>query len=215
MAPSLRPSEIADFLSSQDPRLASLITIVGPPPLRRAIPTSQRFERLATAILHQQLAGAAAATITQRVVTALGGAITPEVLLATPEGVLRSCGVSGAKEAALRDLALHVDDGRLRLEKASQLDDADVIAQLSAVRGIGRWTAEMFLMGPLGRHDVWPTGDLGVRTGFRLITNKRNDITPKGLESLGDPFRPYRSALAWYCWQAVDVARANGGRLPK
>jgi DNA-3-methyladenine glycosylase II len=93
-------------------------------------------------------------------------------------------------------------------------NDDDVISELSEVRGIGRWTAEMFLMGPLGRHDIWPTGDLGVRNGWALIRRSPTPVTPKILEGMGDPYRPYRSSVAWYCWRAVDVARQNGGILP-
>ena len=214
MAASTR-AQIATSLANADPALAALLEIVGPPPLRRPQPVSERFATMARAILHQQLATKAAATITGRVTDALGGAITPEGLLATEPGVLRSCGVSGAKEAALLDLAMRVEDGRLSLGTLGRLDDADVIDQLVAVRGIGRWTAEMFLMGPLGRPDVWPVGDLGVRNGWALLTEAPSPPTPGDMEDAADHLKPWRSSVAWCCWRAVDVARENGGVLPR
>ncbi len=208
------PAAIGAHLAALDASLGELIEIVGPPPSRKAIPVADRFERLATAILHQQLAGAAARTITSRVIERLGGSIEPEAILELPEGGLRPSGVSEAKERALFDLARRVDDGRLNLRTMARRNDDDVISELSEVRGIGRWTAEMFLMGPLGRHDIWPTGDLGVRNGWALIRRSPTPVTPKILEGMGDPYRPYRSSVAWYCWRAVDVARQNGGILP-
>jgi 3-methyladenine DNA glycosylase/8-oxoguanine DNA glycosylase len=215
MARPTSSSQIASILAQRDSHLSRVIELVGPPPSRRAIPVADRFEDLATSILHQQLAGAAAATITRRTIDALGGSISADAILAASPGQLRGCGVSGAKELALLDLATHVDDGRLDLEHLGRLEDAVVVDRLSDVRGIGRWTAEMFLMGPLGRHDVWPVGDLGVRNGFSLLKRKRSVIAPKELEALGERYRPYRSSVAWYCWKAVDLARANGGTLPR
>ena len=213
MAPPTRTS-IATALCAADPALGALIEIVGPPPLRRPQPVAERFGTLAHAILHQQLATKAAATITGRVREALGGTITPEGLLTVGPGVLRGCGVSGAKEAALSDLAIRVDDGRLSLGSLGRLADDAVIGQLVAVRGIGRWTAEMFLMGPLGRHDIWPVGDLGVRNGWGLLAATPTP-TPGALEAAADHLRPWRSSVAWCCWRAVDVARENGGVLPR
>ena len=209
------PTAIAAELGARDEDLARLIELVGPPPSRRAIPVADRFERLATAILHQQLAGAAAATITRRVTERLDGSVTPSGLLSLPPGALRSCGVSGAKEAALLDLATRVDDGRLELARFARLEDAAVIEQLVEVRGIGRWTAEMFLMGALGRHDVWPVGDLGVRNGWALLKGEEDAPSPRDLEPRGEDLRPFRSSVAWYCWRAVDVARESGGTLPR
>ncbi len=218
MSPSPRsvpPSAITAALRTADPAMAAIIDIVGAPPLRRATPVAKRFERLATAILHQQLAGAAAATITGRVSILLGGALSAEGILAAPEGSLRSCGVSDAKRRALLDLAGRVSDGSLDLKAIGRFSDEQVVATLSEVRGVGRWTAEMFLMGPLARHDVWPIGDLGVRNGWALIKGLPSPPSPGSLAGAADELRPYRSSVAWYCWQAVDVARANGGVLPR
>ena len=213
--PRTSPSAIADDLRASEPRLGRVIELVGLPPARRAIPVAQRFERLSVAILHQQLAGAAAATITRRVIDVLGGSISPEGIVGASTVTLRSCGVSEAKDRALRDLAMRVLDGRLVLSSLGRRSDHAVVAELSAVRGIGRWTAEMFLMGPLGRHDIWPVGDLGVRNGWAIIAELDAVPDAASLEEVADHVRPWRSTLAWYCWQAVDVARSNGGLLPR
>jgi 3-methyladenine DNA glycosylase/8-oxoguanine DNA glycosylase len=215
MASARDPRTIASVLAAIDPTLSALIRIVGPPPRRRAIPVADRFEQLATAILHQQLAGAAAATITRRSLQALDGTLSATALLAAPEGLLRSCGVSSAKERSLLDLATCVAEGRLELAALGRCSDEAVVEALSKVRGIGRWTAEMFLMGPMGRQDVWPVGDLGVRSGYSLISGRQVVLASKELEALGEPYRPYRSSVAWYCWQAVALARAHGGQLPR
>ena len=206
-------SRIATELEAADPRLARIIELIGPPPARRPLRVSQRFDHLAVAILHQQLAGAAAATLTARTRAALG-ALEPAAILSAEEGELRACGVSGAKAAALRDLAQRVDDGRLELSALGRRSDEVVIETLSDVRGIGRWTAEMFLMGPLGRHDVWPVGDLGVRSGWALIADEPTR-RPRELKEEAEHLRPWRSSVAWYCWQAVELARSGGGSLPR
>ena len=193
-----------DRLGTCDPVMADLIERHGPPPLHPRVPTPLRFDALARSILYQQLAGKAAAAIHARFSAALGGTATAESVLAAPPGLLVSCGLSRAKAAALCDLAEHVVDGRLNLTRIGRLPDERVIEQLVQVRGIGRWTAEMFLLRTLGRLDVWPTGDLGVRAGFALGWKLPDVPSPKELEALGDPFRPYRSLVAWYCWRAAD-----------
>ena len=125
-----------------------------------------RFAVLARAICYQQLAGRAASTIHGRFVVAVGGEVTPAHVLATPADALRGAGLSAAKAAAITDLAQKVADGRVSLERIGRLSDEDIVDHLVQVRGIGRWTAEMFLLGTLGRLDVWPVGDYGVRAGF-------------------------------------------------
>src|SRR6202008_1996771 len=136
---------------------------------------------------------------------ALGEEVTPERLLALPAEALRSAGLSARKAASLRDLASKVLDGSVVLDPAGLRaeSDAEVIERLSAVQGIGKWTAEMFLMFQLRRLDVWPTGDLGVRKGFGLAWGIPTP-TAKQLDPLGDPYRPYRTVLTWYCWRAAD-----------
>jgi DNA-3-methyladenine glycosylase II len=194
----------AAILAERDPVLRRLIAAAGTPRLSR--PTETHFATLVRAITYQQLAGAAAAAIHGRLISALGGEVTPERLLATPTEALRSAGLSGNKTASLQDLAAKVLDGTVVLDPHAlrAVSDADLVARLSTVRGIGRWTAEMFLIFQLRRLDVWPTGDLGVRTGFGLAWGIPTP-TAKELEPLGDLYRPYRSVVAWYCWRAAEL----------
>jgi DNA-3-methyladenine glycosylase II len=135
--------------------------------------------------------------------------LTPEAVLALPEEAMRGAGLSTAKTASIRDLAARAASGELALDKLSRLGDDEIVARLVAVRGIGRWTAEMFLLFELRRLDVWPTGDLAVREGWRLIHGLDAPPTPAALELLGDPLRPVRSVAAWFCWQAVHIARGQ------
>ncbi len=194
----------AAILAERDPVLRRLVAEAGLPEV--GPPTETHFEALVRAVVYQQLAGAAANAIHGRLIAALGDEVTPERLLELPAETLRSAGLSARKTASLRDLASKVvagtvvlDPGGLRAES-----DAELVAQLSTVQGIGKWTAEMFLMFQLRRLDVWPTGDLGVRKGFGLAWGIPMP-TPKQLEPLGDPYRPYRSVVAWYCWRATEL----------
>ncbi len=135
--------------------------------------------------------------------------MTAEAILATESGALRAAGLSGAKTTSLLDLATKVLDGTVPLAGIDQLEDDEIVARLTAVRGIGRWTAEMFLLFELRRPDVWPVDDLGVRHGWSLIQELPETIKPKALEAEGDRFRPWRSVVALYCWHAVHVARGQ------
>ena len=192
------------LLAERDPVLRRLAAEAGPARVRP--PTETHFATLVRAIVYQQLAGAAAAAIHGRLIAALDGEITPERLLSLPSGTLRSAGLSAAKAASLADLAAKVLDGTVVLDPKGlrAQSDAEVVARLSAVRGIGKWTSEMFLMFQLRRLDVWPTGDLGVRKGFGLAWGIPAP-TAKELDPLGDPYRPYRSVVAWYCWRAAEL----------
>jgi DNA-3-methyladenine glycosylase II len=169
------------------------------------------FAALVRSVTYQQLAGAAAAAIHGRLVAALGGDVTPEGVLALSSEALRAAGLSGNKAASLRDLSTKVLDGTVVLDPRglSREGDEEVITRLSSVRGIGRWSAEMFLMFQLRRLDVWPTGDLGVRRGYGLAWGI-NMPTPRQLEPLGDRFRPYRTVVAWYCWRAAELNAGTG-----
>jgi DNA-3-methyladenine glycosylase II len=194
----------AGILAERDPVMHRLVAEVG---LARVRPPAEtHFGALARAIVYQQLAGAAAAAIHGRLIAALGGQVTPERVLAQPADALRAVGLSGSKAASLRDLAAKVLDGTVVLDPPGLRaeSDAEVVARLTTVRGIGKWTAEMFLMFQLRRLDVWPTGDLGVRKGFGLAWEIPTP-TAKQLEPLGDPYRPYRSVVAWYCWRAAEI----------
>lgn len=183
--------------------MAGLVDVYGLPRLSK--PGGTHFAALVQSIVFQQLAGAAATTIHRRLVVALGGEVTPEAMLALAPEDMRAAGMSGNKAASVRDLAAKVLDGTVVLDPRglAREGDEEVIERLTTVRGIGRWTAEMFLMFQLRRLDVWPTGDLGVRKGFGVAWGIPMP-SARELEPLGDPFRPYRSAVAWYCWRAAE-----------
>lgn len=186
-----------------DPAFGPLVQRVGPVRLRAGGETP--FAALTRSIIHQQLAGAAASTIHVRFRAALGGAVTPAAALALGTDPLRAAGLSSAKAASIIDLARRVAEGELDLDALGRLPDAEVIARLTTIRGIGPWTARMFLMFDLCRPDVWPTGDLGVRNGLGRVLGLRAMPTPKEAEWIGTGYRPWRSAVAWYCWRAVEV----------
>jgi DNA-3-methyladenine glycosylase II len=198
------PTAAAGILATRDPVIARLIADTGPPRFRR--PQESPFAALVRAIVYQQLAGAAASAIHGRLVTALNDDVQPEGLLSLSDATLRAVGLSANKVASLRDLATKVTDGTVVLSPRglARQSDEEVIARLSSVRGIGRWTSDMFLMFQLRRLDVWPTGDLGVRRGYGLAW-KIPMPSAKELEPMGDPYRPYRSVVAWYCWRAAEL----------
>ena len=156
--------------------------------------------------MFQQLAGAAARAIHRRVRALVDGDLTPEALAAVPDEALRAAGLSAAKLASLRDLSAKVLDGTVVLD-ARRIDRRRDHRRPDAVRGIGRWTAEMYLMFELRRLDVWPVDDLGVRQGYGLAWRLDPPPTPKLLIPLGERFRPYRSVVARYCWEAVVLFR--------
>ena len=186
-----------------DPAFGPLVRRVGPVRLRAGGETP--FAALVRAIVHQQLAGAAARTIHARLRDALGETVTPDAAVALGIQPMRAAGLSGAKAASVMDLAQRVVTGGLDLDSLDALPDAEVVTRLSAVRGIGPWTAQMFLLFDLRRADVWPIGDLGVRNGLGRVLGLRAMPTPKETEWVGVGYRPWRSAVAWYCWRAVDV----------
>lgn len=208
MSAKVTPGQAAEELADRDPVMASLVDRHGPPTLRRRRSTlgaaAGHFEALAESILYQQLHGSAAAAIHRRFVDVLGGAVTPEAVLAVSVESLRGAGLSGSKEAAIRGLALAVDAGELPLERIARLPDDEIVRLLSAQRGIGPWTAEMFCIFRLGRLDVWPVTDYGVRKGYALAYGLGDLPAPKVLRDLGAPFAPYRSIAAWYLWRAAE-----------
>jgi DNA-3-methyladenine glycosylase II len=207
--PESRPSRVshaaaADILATRDPVLAGLIAAAGP--IRIGRRTGSHFAGLVEAIVYQQLAGAAARAIHGRLVAALDNDVEPEALLALSDETLRAAGLSANKARSLRDLATKVHDGTVVLapRALSRKSDEEVVASLSTVRGIGPWTAQMFLMFRLRRLDVWPVGDFGVRQGYGLAW-KVPMPTARELEPLGERYRPYRTVVAWYCWRAVEL----------
>ncbi|HYB64888.1 MAG TPA: hypothetical protein VEC59_06475 [Steroidobacteraceae bacterium] len=205
---------IVRHLARVDPVLGGVIRAAGP---YRNAPEAgcEPFQILAQAIAHQQLNGTAANTILARLVASVGqGSFpTPQQVLAAPAGQLRAAGFSFAKVAALKDLAAKalaaVVPDRATLE---QLEDAAIIERLTEVRGVGRWTVEMLLMFHLGRPDVLPVDDFGVRAGFRAAYGLRKLPHPKALAAWGERWKPHRSAAAWYLWRALELERA--GNLP-
>jgi DNA-3-methyladenine glycosylase II len=195
--------EATRILTARDPVLAGLVAEAGPMRIRRR--TMSPFEALVQAIVYQQLAGPAARAIHGRLIAALDGGVEPEAMLALSDETLRSVGLSSAKVRSLRDLASKTRDGTVLLSPralARQSDD-EVIARLSSVRGIGPWSAQMFLIFQLRRLDVWPVADLGVRHGYGLAWNVPTP-SARELEPLGEPYRPYRTVLTWYCWRAAE-----------
>ena len=193
-------------LTKIDKRFKPVVDAIGPYAAKRRNPDGH-FGALVRSIVYQQLAGAAASAIHGRFRLLVDGKLTPEAVLAVPEDALAGAGLSGAKRASIRDLAAKVSDGTVPLRRISRLDDEAIIERLVTVRGIGRWTAEMFLLFQLGRMDVWPVDDLGVREGWRLIQGDVERPTPKALQAEGERYRPIRSVAAWYCWQAVHLDR--------
>ncbi len=197
--------------ATRDPVLAHLVALAGPIRHRPRDPDGH-FGALVRSIVYQQLAGRAAQAIHQRVRATVGDTLTPETLSAVPDLALRTAGLSANKLASLRDLSAKILDGSVDLNRSSRLKDDELIAALVTVRGIGRWTAEMYLMFELRRLDVWPVDDLGVRQGYGLAWTLQPPPIAKELDPLGDRFRPYRSIVARYCWAAVALFR--GGTDP-
>jgi len=194
-------------LAATDPRLAALIARS----LRynvKPVQSLRPFDALAESIAYQQLSGKAAATIFGRVRALYPRQkyLDPKKILATPNDSFRAAGLSRSKIAALKDLAAKTIDGTVPSARAiAQMSDEEIIVRLTEVRGIGRWTVEMLLLFDLGRPDVWPVDDYGVRKGFAKIFGRRKLPTPKQLMKFGKKWRPYRSMAAWYFWRALDV----------
>jgi 3-methyladenine DNA glycosylase/8-oxoguanine DNA glycosylase len=210
MAPPSLATATED-VAARDPVLANLVALAGP--IRwRPRSADGHFGALVRSIVFQQLAGSAAQAILARVLAAVNGDLSPEALASVPDETLRAAGLSANKLASLRDLSAKVLDGTLDFSKLSRQSDDEIIARLVTVRGIGTWTAEMYLMFQLRRLDVWPVDDLGVRQGYGLAWGLEIPPTAAELKLLGERFRPYRSVVARYCWEAVHLFR--GGTDP-
>jgi DNA-3-methyladenine glycosylase II len=190
-------------LARRDPTLGRLVDVLGPPQLRP--PLEGYFAALVRAIAFQQLAGRAATAILGRFLANFANGLAPEAVLALPEPAFRSAGLSAAKTASIRDLAAKTLDGTVPLAGLEGYSDDEIVERLSRVRGIGRWTAEMFLIFQLRRLDVWPVDDFGVRKGYAIAHGLTSLPKPKELAALGDLYRPYRTIAAWYCWRANDT----------
>ena len=203
----MKTFSVADALAhlrGADPALGALIERVGAYDAPRR---SDPYAALVRAILFQQLAGAAANAIQRRFFALYSDADkppSPPQLLETRDEQFRSAGVSRQKAGYLRDLAAHVADRRLNLQELPSLSDAEVVERVTAVKGLGEWSAHMFLMFHLGRPDVLPVGDLGVRHGMRIIYGLPELPTPKEAMVIGAPWAPYRSVGSWYMWRAAE-----------
>ena len=197
------PPQAAKILAQRDRVLDRLTAEFGPPQFPG--PSGSPFAAMVRSIAYQQLAGAAASAIHGRLIAAMDGEATPERLLALSDQALRAAGLSARKAVSLRELSSAVLDGTVILEprRLARLPDTEIVAQLSRITGIGKWSAEIFLMFQLRRLDVWPTGDLGVRKGFAAAWEIPVP-TPRQLDELGEPYHPYRTIVAWYCWRAAQ-----------
>jgi DNA-3-methyladenine glycosylase II len=193
-------------LARRDPELARLIKVHGICPLGTRA-RRDGFSALVRAIIFQQLATAAASTIHDRVMTSMGcrSCPPPATWLATPEDRLRAAGLSNQKLRYILDLCRHVNDGTLDTRRLHRMPDEDVIATLTQVKGIGRWTAEMYLIFHLQRPDVLPLGDLGVVTGFAKVYGGGVKVPPDAMTAHAEQWRPYRSIGSWYMWRALEA----------
>lgn len=187
--------------------LARVIERVGPCRLRRA--PEDVFEALLESIVHQQLATKVAQTIHGRVVALFDGAPTPELLLAATDAALRGAGLSSNKTLALHDLAAKCRDGAVPPRRALEaLADAEIVERLTEVRGIGEWTAQMFLIFRLGRPDVMPSADFGIRKAFGLLYRKNGRLPPpSAVDAHARRWAPYRTVASWYLWRSLDAAQ--------
>jgi DNA-3-methyladenine glycosylase II len=194
-----------------DPVMAQLIRRAGPY-TPRPVRGTGAYEALVEAVAHQQLTGKAARTILGRFYALYGAAGCPGAarLAATSDAELRACGFSRAKAAALKDIAARALDGTIPHRRAlARMKDEAIIARLVEARGVGRWTVEMFLMFTLGRPDVLPVDDYGIRLGYKIAYGRRLLPKPKALARLGERWAPYRTTASWYLWRAVDISRAE------
>jgi DNA-3-methyladenine glycosylase II len=189
-------------LKKSDPILRAIIEKVGPFRMNYGEPT---FHHLAESILYQQLNGKAAATIFKRFTDAAGDPLTPEGILSLTDAQMRAVGLSKQKTSYLRDLAAKTKAGLLEFEKLSTLPDLEVIEHLTQVKGIGVWTAHMFLMFTLRRPDVLPIGDYGIQVALKKHYRKRKLPKPKDMEKIAKSWAPYRSIACWYLWRSLDI----------
>jgi DNA-3-methyladenine glycosylase II len=205
------PEVACRHLTEADPRLAELILRAGAFTMRPE-PTQSLFAALLESVVYQQLSGKAAATILGRVVRLYRPrrGPRPQDILDTPPELLRAAGLSAAKTLAVRDLAARTLDGTVPgMAQVRRMGDEEIIERLTMVRGVGRWTVEMLLLFRLGRPDVLPLGDLGVRKGFARTINRRGLSDPMVLSRRAERWRPYRSVASWYLWRALDETRPD------
>ncbi|MGI4809573.1 MAG: DNA-3-methyladenine glycosylase family protein [Janthinobacterium lividum] len=197
----------AAHLAAVQPEFAGLIERIGP--CTAVVERRELYAALVRSIAHQQLHGNAARAILGRLVAHGGGVMpAPAELAAIPDETFRAFGFSGGKTAGIRAIAAAALAGTIpTLAEADELDDEALIARLVTIRGVGRWTVEMLLMSTLGRPDILPIDDFGVREGWRLVTKAEAQLKPKALAAVGAAWAPYRSTAAWYLWRAADEGK--------
>jgi len=203
------PADVAREIARRDPAFRSIIRQAGPAPRRRNAPVDERFAFLVRSITFQLLTTKAATTIHGRVHELCGQSVNVDSVLRVGADQLRTAGLSRTKARAMVELAEFVHEGRIQLARHGRMSDAEVRDEVTLVRGIGPWTAEMYLMHPLARPDVWPVGDFGVRSGWSMIHDDDEIVSERELRQLGEPFAGLRSSVAWYCWEAVHVHRGS------
>jgi DNA-3-methyladenine glycosylase II len=195
---------IVKDLSVRDRRFAKIISAHPLCTIGQNQNPVSHFESLVESVVSQQLAVKAADVIFGRVKTLAKGRVTPSRIAAISEADMRQAGLSAAKFKTIQGLADAAESKRIKINKLHEIeDDQEIFDQLTSLWGIGPWTVDMFMMFQLGRLDIWPTGDLGVRRGWEKIHALKEEIEPKALEKKGEKFRPYRSVIAWYCWRAL------------
>ncbi|MCH7648592.1 MAG: DNA-3-methyladenine glycosylase 2 family protein [Thaumarchaeota archaeon] len=195
-------STVAIKVLKKDPKLARIIKVVGK---YQITTTSNYFESLIEAIITQQLAGSAAKAISKRFRGLYGKRFPkPADVLKTSASKLRKTGLSGMKVKYIKDLSKNIESKKLKLRSLSKLSDDEIVEQLTRVKGIGRWTAEMFLIFSLGRMDVLPVGDLGLKKGVQLLNSSTKLPTPDEIEELAEKWRPYRTVATWYLWKSLQ-----------
>ncbi len=207
MASALSPSDIAKRIVKADPAFKKIIHLAGTPPSRRASKIDRRFPSIASSITSQLLATSAAATIHARVVDVCNGTVSEKSIIKAGAEKLKSAGLNRTKAEAMVELATMSLDGRIQLHRHGRMTDDEIVREVTSVRGIGPWTAQMYLMFTLARTDVWPIGDYAVRVGWSILHDLEKTISEKELKQAGEPFLGVRSAVAWYCRQTVHFSR--------
>jgi 3-methyladenine DNA glycosylase/8-oxoguanine DNA glycosylase len=208
MSPTFSRAETAAYIIKRDRKFEPIIRFAGLPPGRRNGPVDERFGSLIRSITFQLLTTKAAGTIHGRVHELCGDTVNVEAILNVGVDQLRGAGLSRTKAQAMVDLAQRVRDQEVRLAHHGRMSDADILREVTTVRGIGPWTGQMYLMNTLARADVWPVGDFGVRSGWSLLHQHDEIISEQELRGAGEKFVGVRSAVAWYCWEAVHFQRA-------
>jgi DNA-3-methyladenine glycosylase II len=196
--------KIVQEIAHTDKRFAKVIETSELCDIGTSNPERSHFETLVSSVISQQLATAAARTIKERFAVECGK-ITPKNVAAMEIEQMRAAGLSGAKAKTIQGLATSALDKSVDFKKLHEMDDDQVYKSLTSLWGIGPWTVDMFMMFQLGRLDIWPTGDLGVRRGWEKLHKLSEEIAPIELEKKGEKFRPHRSIVAWYCWRALDI----------